>query len=77
MDIVNLNKSSQENLTFMLEKLAKLLDVANHALLDPKHYDLNKYDEIKYMYDMITRKGSLTMSETEAFIDELRSVRSD
>lgn len=74
---MDLEKPSQENLTFMLGQLIELLDVANHALLDPDHYDLSKYQELKFMYDMINKKGSLTMSETQAFIDELRSVRSN
>jgi uncharacterized protein YfkK (UPF0435 family) len=59
----------------ILEELADRLGVVNRTLMDPEDYDLGKYDELKLMYDMIINKGSLSASETQAFIEELRSVR--
>ncbi|SDQ61424.1 Uncharacterized protein YfkK, UPF0435 family [Virgibacillus subterraneus] len=72
---MNLENPSQENLKFILDELAEMLNVVNRTIMDPEDYDLEKYEDIKFMYDMITQKGQLSASETQAFIDELRSVR--
>lgn len=72
---MNLEQPSEVNLKFMLDELADRLRVANRSLLDYEDYDLEKYDDIKFMYDMVVQKGQLSPSETQAFIDELRAVR--
>ncbi|MBP1949092.1 DUF1128 domain-containing protein [Virgibacillus litoralis] len=72
---MNLENPSQENLKFILDELAEMLNVVNRTIMDPEDYDLEKYEDIKFMYEMIKQKGQLSASETQAFIDELRSVR--
>ncbi|PAV29971.1 hypothetical protein CIL05_08825 [Virgibacillus profundi] len=72
---MNLEYPSQENLEIILNELADRLDVVNRTIMDPEDYDLDKYDDLKFMYDMITQKGRLSASETQAFIEELRAVR--
>ncbi|ASK63518.1 hypothetical protein CFK37_15825 [Virgibacillus phasianinus] len=72
---MNLEQPSNENMKVILDELAERLKVANRGLLDHEDYDLKKYDEIKFMYDMVVQKGQLSASETQAFIDELKSVR--
>jgi len=72
---MNLEEPSQENLEFILNELAEKLDVANRMIMEPEGYNLNKYDDLKFMYDMVINKGKLSPSETQAFVDELRSVR--
>ncbi|WP_368654785.1 DUF1128 domain-containing protein [Ornithinibacillus sp. 4-3] len=72
---MNLTEVSQENLEFILKDMTNKLAVANHALFDPDDYDINKYDELKDLYDMILRKGKLSIMETQAFVDELSSMR--
>ncbi len=72
---MDLNEKSEDNLAYMLDKMSIQLDVANQIVFDPKGYDLSKYDEIKFMYDIIMKKGTLSAAESSAFIDELRSVR--
>ncbi|GAA0445383.1 hypothetical protein GCM10008983_23670 [Lentibacillus halophilus] len=72
---MNLEEPTQENLKFMLEELAEMLSVVNREMLEAQDYDLNKYEDIRFMYDMVKQKGQLSASEKQAFIDELRSVR--
>ncbi|HLR62150.1 MAG TPA: DUF1128 domain-containing protein [Lentibacillus sp.] len=72
---MNLENPTRENLKFMLDELADQLGVVNREVMDAADYDLDKYADIKFMYDMIKQKGQLSPSETQAFIDELRSVR--
>ncbi|MFD2044072.1 DUF1128 family protein [Ornithinibacillus salinisoli] len=72
---MNLDNPTQENLKFILGELAEILDVVNRSIMDPEDYDLDKYDDLKFMYDILKQKGQLSASETQAFIEELRSVR--
>ncbi|CDQ40146.1 MULTISPECIES: DUF1128 domain-containing protein [Virgibacillus] len=72
---MNLEQPTEENLKILLDGIAERLDVVNRTIMDPKDYDLNKYNELKLMYDMINQKGHLSAQETQAFIEELRAVR--
>jgi len=72
---MNLDKPSPENLKYILEQLGEKLGVANRILLDEKDYDLNRYNDLKFLYDHVVKSGSLSPQETHAFIDELRTVR--
>lgn len=74
---MDLKEKTAENLAYMLEKMSVQLDVANKLVFDPKGYDLSKYDDIKYMYEFIMKKDTLSTAETSALVDELRSVRLD
>lgn len=73
--MMDLTKPSEENLKYILEQLLIKLNVVNRALLDPVDYDLNKYEDLKFMYDVVLQKGRLSAPETEAFISELRTTR--
>lgn len=72
---MGLEKPTTNNLSIILNELAEALGVANREIMDPEDYDLNKYDEIKFMYDIVKQKGQLSTSETQAFVAELRAVR--
>lgn len=72
MDLTN---KSADNLAFILKDMTKRLSVANHGLFDPDDYDLEKYDELKDLYDMILKTGKLSIMETQAFVEELSNIR--
>ncbi|RLL45287.1 DUF1128 domain-containing protein [Oceanobacillus piezotolerans] len=72
---MSLETASQANLKIILDQLADYLNVVNRGLLDADDYDLNKYDELKSMYDMVVKKGRLSSSEAQAFIEELANIR--
>lgn len=72
---MNLNEPTEENLSYILDGIATKLNVANRALLDPEDYNLEKYEDLKFMYDILDQKGSLSPSEADAFIKELATTR--
>lgn len=72
---MNLNQATKENLEFILDELKARLGVVNHSLFDVEDYDLNKYDDIKFLYEHIVKMGNLSPKETDAFIHELKDVR--
>ncbi|MFZ0475950.1 MAG: DUF1128 family protein, partial [Halobacillus sp.] len=42
---------------------------------DPDDYDLEKYDEIKELHDIVQMKGQLSVSEIQTFVQELGRFR--
>jgi uncharacterized protein YfkK (UPF0435 family) len=72
---MSLENPTKENLALILNDLADRLSVVNRSIMDVEDYDLSKYEEIKFLYDMIVQKGKLSVSETQAFIEELSKVR--
>ena len=72
---MNLNVASKETLHYLLAPLADQLNVVNRGLLDAEDYDLDKYEDLKLLYDVVRQKGKLSISETQAFVDELALIR--
>jgi len=72
---MDLTHPSQENLTYILTQIGEKLSIANPALLDVKDYDLSKYDDLKWLYEHIKNKETLSISETDAFLKELSVAR--
>jgi len=72
---MNLEQPTEENLKYIMNEMSNRLNVVNRALLDPEDYQLEKYAELKFMYEVIVQKGSFSPTETEAFIEELRKAR--
>lgn len=72
---MNLEKPTQENFEYILNGLAKCLNVANKGLLHPDDYDIKKYDELKMMYELLSQRAQLSPAEADAFINELSVLR--
>lgn len=74
-EVSRLDEATKENLDYMLKEIANKLQVVNQSIMDPADYDLNKYDQLKLLYDVLRQKGKLSVSETQAFVQELASIR--
>lgn len=72
---MSLEKASEKNLKFILDELAERLNVVNRGLFDSEDYNIEKYSDLKLMYDIVVQKQHLTASETQAFIEELATIR--
>ncbi len=72
---MNLEQKSEENLEYIVHEMGRMLQVVNESIMDPKDYDINHYEELKSLYDLLNQKGKLTVAETQAFIAELRQYR--
>ncbi|MCT2534492.1 DUF1128 domain-containing protein [Aquibacillus koreensis] len=72
---MSLNEPTQENLEVIINEMATMLQVVNRSIMDPEDYDIEKYDELKSLYDMLKQKGQLSVAETQAFVQELADKR--
>ncbi|SFF70037.1 Uncharacterized protein YfkK, UPF0435 family [Halobacillus alkaliphilus] len=72
---MNLEEPTRENLEFIINDMADRLQVVNRTIMDPDDYDLEKYDEIKELHDIVQMKGQLSVSEIQTFVQELGRFR--
>ncbi|MFD2925493.1 DUF1128 domain-containing protein [Halobacillus naozhouensis] len=72
---MSLQEPTQDNLNIIINDMAERLQVVNRSLMDPDDYDLNKYEEIKSLHDIVEMKGQLSVSEIQAFVQELGQYR--
>ncbi|GGM21163.1 hypothetical protein GCM10011351_03780 [Paraliobacillus quinghaiensis] len=72
---MNLTEATDTNLKYILKEIAAHLQVVNSSIMDPEDYDLDKYDDLKMLYDIVKDKGQLSVSETQAFVQELAEIR--
>ncbi|WP_027963159.1 DUF1128 domain-containing protein [Halalkalibacillus halophilus] len=72
---MNLDQATNENLEYIIDELAKELQMLNAAILKPEDYSLDSYHDIKDIYDMVKTKDQVSVAEMNAIIDELKSYR--
>ncbi|UOQ43082.1 DUF1128 domain-containing protein [Halobacillus salinarum] len=72
---MSLEEATTDNLEVLINDMADKLQVVNRSIMDPEDYDLSKYDEIKSLHDVIQMKGQLSVSEIQAFVQELGQYR--
>jgi len=73
--MTNLNLQTQENVAFMIEVIKTKLKMASAAAMQASNFDLNKYEDIKDLYDVVASKEKFSISEVEALVSELGKLR--
>lgn len=72
---MNLDQPSTENMKYILDTLSEELQIVNRSIMEVADYNLDKYEDLKMMYEMVKSKGQLSAFEKQAFIQELSSIR--
>ncbi|MBB5172109.1 DUF1128 domain-containing protein [Texcoconibacillus texcoconensis] len=72
---MDLQQKNEENLTHMVEAIRKKLQVVNAQALDPDVISLDKYDDVKEMYDMVMKSERISVSEMDAIVAEFGKWR--
>lgn len=71
----DLSVASEQNLAYMVEEMKKRLKMAAVGAIKPGHFDLNQYDDIRDIYELVSRKPSFSISEMEQLARELGKLR--
>ncbi len=66
---------SKENMALILDELKKKLTMANTSVMNPDTFDLDVYEDLLDLYQMVTRKERISISEMEAIVSELGNLR--
>ncbi len=72
---MDLSKPSLENMSYMLEQIKLKLRVANNSVINPEHYQLAHYDDIQFIYQLVSSKNQFSISEVEAIVAELGNIK--
>lgn len=73
---MDLSIKSTEHMQYMIEQIKVKLRMASGDVLRATHFDLEQYDNIKFIYDMVMSKSNISIPEMEAIATELRKMRS-
>lgn len=72
----NLQAQTQENVEFMIEVIKTKLKMASAAAMQASHFNIDQYEDIKDLYDVVASKDKFSISEVEALVSELGKLRS-
>jgi uncharacterized protein YfkK (UPF0435 family) len=75
IDMADLTQPTQENVEFMIEEIKTKLRMATGAAMQPSHFNVNRYEDIKELYDVVDGKSKFSISEVEALVSELGKLR--
>ncbi|MFB5660597.1 DUF1128 domain-containing protein [Alteribacillus sp. HJP-4] len=68
---MNLEEKSSENLAYMIDEIKTKLQVVNGAALKAENFDMDRYDDVKDLYEMVDSKQQFSVSELDAIVSEL------
>lgn len=71
----NLEQATMENMVFMLEEIKAKLKMATAAAMQSSSFNLQKYEDIKELYEVVASKENFSISEVEALVSELGKLR--
>lgn len=73
--MMDLTKKSEENMAVMIEQIKTKLKVVSVSAIRPEHFDVERYEDIKDIYEVVTEKDKFSISEVEAIVSELGKLR--
>lgn len=72
---MDLTQKTQENVEYMIEGIKSKLRMATGAAMQPSAFNVNNYEDIAEVYDIVMSKDRLSISEVEAIVSELGQLR--
>ncbi|WP_308638469.1 DUF1128 domain-containing protein [Paenibacillus silvisoli] len=71
----NLTEPTQDNVAFMIDTIKNKLRMASGAAMQASNFSLEKYEDLKDVYDIVASKDKFSISEVEAIVSELGQLR--
>ncbi|RJE87654.1 DUF1128 domain-containing protein [Paenibacillus sp. 1011MAR3C5] len=71
----NLDQHTQENVEIMIEAIKTKLRMASGAAMQASNFNVDQYEDIKDLYDVVNGKDRFSISEVEALVSELGKLR--
>lgn len=72
---MDLSQPTKENVEYMIEAIKSKLRMASGAAMQASHFQVERYEDIKDIYDMVQSKDRFSISEVEALVSELGKLR--
>ncbi|MBP3962368.1 MULTISPECIES: DUF1128 domain-containing protein [Paenibacillus] len=71
----NLSEATQDNVAFMIDTIKNKLRMASGAAMQANNFSLERYEDLKDIYDIVASKDKFSISEVEAIVSELGQLR--
>ncbi|WP_219835838.1 DUF1128 domain-containing protein [Paenibacillus sp. R14(2021)] len=71
----NLEEPNQENIAYMIEEIKTKLRMASGAAMQASNFSLDKYEDLRDVYEIVAGKDKFSISEVEAIVSELGQLR--
>ncbi|WP_096189159.1 DUF1128 domain-containing protein [Evansella halocellulosilytica] len=68
-------EKNRENMTLMIEEIISQLKVVNAGAIRPEDYSLDRFEDVQEIHTMVMKKPSFSVSEMDAIVTELGSMR--
>lgn len=75
MNRMDLTKNTIENADYIIDAIKTKLRMASGAALSAKQFDLELYEDLKDIYDLVQSKPYFSVSEMDAIVLELGRLR--
>ncbi|SDY73419.1 Uncharacterized protein YfkK, UPF0435 family [Evansella caseinilytica] len=66
---------TRENLNEMIEAIKAKLQIVNAGAMKAEHYSLDRFDDVEELYELVMKKDRFSVSEMDAIVSELGSMR--
>lgn len=73
--MVKLEQVSVDNMVFMIDTIKSKLKMATAAAMQASSFNLDNYEDIKDIYEIVASKENFSISEVEALVSELGKLR--
>jgi len=72
---MDLTQPTQQNVEYMIETIKTKLRMATGSAMQASAFTVDKYEDLKDIYDMVQSKDKFSISEVEALVSELGKLR--
>ncbi|QHW30823.1 DUF1128 domain-containing protein [Paenibacillus rhizovicinus] len=71
----NLEEPNVDNIAYMIEEIKSKLRMASGAAMQATNFSLQKYEDLRDVYEIVASKDKFSISEVEAIVSELGQLR--
>lgn len=72
---MDLKERNRENIDYMIAEIKKKLQLVNQDMIRSDRYDTEQYEELRDIYELVQSKEKISVSEMQAILGELGSLR--
>ncbi len=73
--MMDLNQRSLENVQYMIDRMITKLKMATAIGMNAESFDLDRYEDIRDIYELVMSKDHFSINEMEAIVSELGQLR--
>lgn len=72
---MDLSKPTEANIAYMVDRIKSKLRMATGSVMQPSSFRLDRYDDLREIYEMVASKDRFSIREMEAIVTELGRLR--